>query len=65
MKNYHFLLILLPISLFSSNGDGPIGARSAALGNANKKRNFWFVLLHYGLSIVPRITSISKLWNET
>lgn len=35
MKNYHFLLILLPISLFSSNGDGPIGARSAALGHAS------------------------------
>jgi hypothetical protein len=35
MKNYHFLLLLLPISLFSSNGDGPIGARSAALGHAS------------------------------
>lgn len=35
MKNYIYLLILLPISLLSSNGDGPIGPRSAALGHAS------------------------------
>lgn len=35
MKNYIFILFLLPIGLFSSNGDGPIGPRSAALGHAS------------------------------
>jgi hypothetical protein len=35
MKRIILLFILTPISLFSSNGDGPIGARSAALGHAS------------------------------
>lgn len=35
MKNYLFTLILLPISLLSSNGDGPVGPRSVALGHAS------------------------------
>ncbi len=35
MKQIILLLILIPISLFSSNGDGPIGPRSAALGHAS------------------------------
>jgi hypothetical protein len=35
MKNYLFILLLLPISLLSSNGDGPVGPRSAALGHAS------------------------------
>lgn len=35
MKNYILSLILLPISLMSSNGEGPIGPRSASLGHAS------------------------------
>ena len=35
MKLLLFTLIILPTFLFSSNGDGPIGARSAALGHAS------------------------------
>ena len=35
MKSLLLALIILPICLFSSNGDGPIGARSAALGHAS------------------------------
>lgn len=35
MKNYILSLILLPISLISSNGEGPIGPRSASLGHAS------------------------------
>jgi hypothetical protein len=34
MKRF-LLLVFIPISLFSSNGDGPIGSRSAALGHAS------------------------------
>lgn len=35
MKLLLFTFIILPTFLFSSNGDGPIGARSAALGHAS------------------------------
>lgn len=35
MKHFILFLIITPISLFSSNGDGPIGPRSAALGHAS------------------------------
>lgn len=35
MKSYLFSVLLIPFSLFSSNGDGPIGPRSAALGHAS------------------------------
>ncbi len=35
MKNYILSFILLPISLLSSNGEGPIGPRSASLGHAS------------------------------
>lgn len=35
MKNYLFSFLLLPVHLFCSNGDGPIGPRSAALGHAS------------------------------
>ena len=35
MKSYLFSVLLIPLSLFSSNGDGPIGPRSAALGHAS------------------------------
>lgn len=35
MKAFLFSFILAPISLFSSNGDGAIGARSASLGHAS------------------------------
>ena len=35
MKQFLLLLILIPITLSSSNGEGPIGARSAALGHAS------------------------------
>ncbi len=35
MKNYILSFILLPISLVSSNGEGPIGPRSASLGHAS------------------------------
>ena len=34
MKRF-LLLVFIPIGLFSSNGDGPIGSRSAALGHAS------------------------------
>jgi hypothetical protein len=33
--NRLILLVLWPLYLFSSNGDGPIGVRSAALGHAS------------------------------
>ena len=39
MNNCILLLILLPISLISSNGDGPIGPRSASLGHASSCLN--------------------------
>lgn len=35
MKKYILSFILLPISLLSSNGEGPIGPRSASLGHAS------------------------------
>lgn len=35
MKHFILFLIITPISLFCSNGDGPIGPRSAALGHAS------------------------------
>lgn len=35
MKNYILSFILLPISILSSNGEGPIGPRSASLGHAS------------------------------
>jgi hypothetical protein len=35
MKSFLLLLIISPICLLSSNGDGPIGVRSAALGHAS------------------------------
>lgn len=35
MKQFILFIILTPITLFSSNGDGPIGPRSAALGHAS------------------------------
>lgn len=35
MKKLLFALIFVPLSLRPSNGDGPIGARSAALGHAS------------------------------
>ena len=40
--NRLILLVLWPIYLFSSNGDGPIGVRSAALGHASSCLfDFW------------------------
>ena len=35
MKNYIVSFLLLPIHLLCSNGDGPIGPRSASLGHAS------------------------------
>jgi hypothetical protein len=35
MKKILFSIIILPFSLLASNGDGPIGPRSAALGHAS------------------------------
>jgi hypothetical protein len=35
MKKFLFSAMLLPFALFASNGEGPIGARSAALGHAS------------------------------
>lgn len=35
MKHYLLFILLSPTTLFSSNGDGPIGPRSASLGHAS------------------------------
>ena len=64
MKRF-LLLVFIPIGLFSSNGDGPIGSRSAALGHASSSlSDIWSTRNNQGSLGFVRKTEVGAFYEN-
>ncbi len=65
MKSFLLLLLILPICLLSSNGEGPIGARSAALGHASSTLfDVWSARNNQGSLAFVRKTEVGAFYEN-
>lgn len=65
MKSFLLSLLILPICLLSSNGEGPIGARSAALGHASSTLfDVWSARNNQGSLAFVRKTEVGAFYEN-
>jgi hypothetical protein len=65
MKSFLLLLIITPICLLSSNGEGPIGARSSALGHASSTLfDVWSARNNQGSLAFVRKTEVGAFYEN-